>query len=127
MQVYKNTRFRKFAKKQDIPDEQLLEVVKRAEIGQIDADLGGGVIKQRVGRPGQGKRGGYRTIILYRSQARAFFVYGFAKNEQENITAEELAVIRDMAMLYLDMPDKHLKTMIENGDLWEVLDHGEEV
>jgi len=123
LRVFKNKRFKKFARKQGISDEQLLEVVRRAEIGQIDADLGGGVIKQRVERQGEGKRSGYRTIILYRSQERAFFVYGFAKSEQENISVEELAVIREMAELYLMMTDKNLKTMIDNADLWEVINH----
>jgi len=127
LRVFKNKRFKKFARKQGISDEQLLEVVKRAEIGQIDADLGDGVIKQRVERQGQGKRGGYRTIMLYRSQERAFFVYGFAKNDQENISVEELAVIREMAALYLTMAEKNLKTMIDNSDLWEVTNHVEEV
>jgi len=65
--------------------------------------------------------------VLYRSQERAFFVYGFAKNEQENISVEELAVIREMAALYLTMAEKNLKTMIDNADLWEVLNHVEEV
>ena len=127
MRTFKNKRFTKFARKQGISDEQLLEVVRRAETGQIDADLGGGVIKQRIERQGQGKRGGYRTIMLYRSQERAFFVYGFAKNEQENISGEELAVIREMATLYLTMTEKNLKIMIDNADLWEVLNHVEEV
>ena len=127
MRTFKNKRFEKFARKQGIADTQLLEVVRRAEAGQIDADLGGGVIKQRVERQGQGKRGGYRTIILYRSQERAFFVYGFAKNEQENISVEELAVIREMAELYLTMAEENLKTLIDNADLWEVPNHAEEV
>ena len=127
MRIFKNKRFKKFARKQGISDEQLLEVVKRAEIGLIDADLGDGIIKQRVERQGQGKRSGYRTIMLYRSQERAFFVYGFAKNEQENINLEELAVIKEMAALYLTMADKDLKTMIDNADLWEVQNHVEKV
>ena len=127
MRIFKNKRFKKFARKQGISDEQLLEVVKRAEVGLIDADLGDGIIKQRVERQGQGKRSGYRTIMLYRSQERAFFVYGFAKNEQENINLEELAVIREMAALYLTMADKDLKTMIANADLWEVQNHVQEV
>ena len=127
MRIFKNSRFKKFARKQDISNEHLLEVIERAENGQIDADLGGGVIKQRLKRQGQGKRGGYRTIILYRSMERAFFVYGFAKNEQENINAEELSVIRAMARLYLELADEHLKVMIENGDLWEVSNYDEEI
>jgi len=127
LRIFKNKRFKKFARKQGISDDQLLEVVKRAEVGLIDADLGDGIIKQRVERQGQGKRSGYRTIMLYRSQERAFFVYGFAKNEQENINLEELAVIREMAALYLTMADKDLKTMIDNADLWEVQNHVQKV
>ena len=120
MRAFKNKRFKKFARKQGISDEQLLEAVRRAEIGQIGADLGGGIIKQRIERQGQGKRGGYRTIMLYRSQERAFFVYGFAKSEQENISSEELSVIREMAAIYLTMAEENLKTMIDNEALWEV-------
>ena len=54
------------------------------EAGKIDADCGG-VIKQRIARSGQGKSGGYRTVILYRKGDKALFVYGFPKNERENI------------------------------------------
>ena len=73
MRIFKNSRFKKFARKQDISNEHLLEVIERAENGQIDADLGGEVIKQRLKRQGQGKRGGYRTIILYPVDGTGFF------------------------------------------------------
>ena len=66
-----------------------------------DADLGGGVVKQRVARPGAGKSGGYRTIILLRRETRAIFVYGFAKNERANIEDDELADFKKLAKLYL--------------------------
>jgi hypothetical protein len=46
----------------------------------IDADLGGGVIEQRIARPGKGKSGGFRAMILYKRATKAVFVYGFAKN-----------------------------------------------
>lgn len=66
VQILKNAWFERFARKQRIMDVALIEAVRRAERGQIDADLGGGVIKQRVARAGQGKSGGFRTIIPYR-------------------------------------------------------------
>lgn len=81
MRLYKSSGFEKCARKEKIGDEVLHEAIKRAEKGLVDADLGNGVIKQRVARPGAGKSGGYRTIILYRTQMRAVFVYGFAKND----------------------------------------------
>ena len=74
MQVYKTKGFARFARRQRIDDDALCEAISRAEQGLIDADLGGGVIKQRVPRPGQGRSGGYRTIVFYRKQARAVFV-----------------------------------------------------
>lgn len=69
--------FARFARKEHLSEEALRDAIKRAERGQIDANLGGGVIKQRVARPGQGKSGGYRMIVLYRTRTRAIFAYGF--------------------------------------------------
>jgi hypothetical protein len=80
----------RFVRKSGIEDALLIEAIDRAEKGLIDADLGGGVIKQRVGRPGQGRSGGYRTLIAFRSGDRAVFVFGFAKNEQDNISRDNL-------------------------------------
>ena len=65
MRIFKNAWFERFTRKQGIPDKALIEAVERAEQGRIDANLGGGVLKQRVARQGQGKSGGFRTIILY--------------------------------------------------------------
>jgi hypothetical protein len=64
--VFKTKWFQRFARKEKLADAALLEAADRAEKGQIDADLGGGVIKQRIARTGKGKSGGYRTIILLR-------------------------------------------------------------
>ena len=89
MRNFKNAWFHRFARKERIEDSALQEAIERAEKGLIDADLGGSVIKQRVARPGQGKSGGFRTVILYRYGERAFFVYGFAKSDLDNITADE--------------------------------------
>lgn len=80
MRIFKNAWFERFARKQKLEDAALRDAIQRAEQGLIDADLGGGVIKQRVARPGQGKSGGYRTIILYRQSHRAFFIYQNARN-----------------------------------------------
>ena len=60
MRVYKVKVFARFQRREHITDETLAKAVKSAEEGLVDADLGGGLIKQRVARPGQGKSGGYR-------------------------------------------------------------------
>jgi hypothetical protein len=61
--VFKTRWFERFARKEKIPDPILVDAVARAEKGQVDADLGGGVIKQRIARPGRGKSGGYVVPI----------------------------------------------------------------
>ena len=87
----------------------------------IDADLGGGVVKQRVARQGSGKSGGFRTIILFRLHERAFFVHGFAKNEQDNISADELAAFKLLAKEMLAYDDVSLNRAKANGTLMEVI------
>ena len=79
MRVFKTKAFDRFARRERITDDALREAAHRADHGEIDADLGGGVIKQRIARSGEGKSGGFRTIILFRRKGRAFFVYGFSK------------------------------------------------
>ena len=120
MRIFKNAWFERFARKQKIQDRMLREAIRRAEQGLIDADLGGGVIKQRVARPGQGRSGGYRTLILYRQRHRAFFVYGFAKSQQANVSDEEVAAFKKAAQHVLDITDEQLSTLIANGQFSEV-------
>jgi hypothetical protein len=126
VRIFRNAWFERFARKQRIADTALIEAVRRAERGQIDADLGGGVIKQRVARVGQGKSGGYRTIILYRQEQRAFFVFGFAKSEQANIDDDDEAQFKKMAKELLALSDAQMAMLIERGRFSEVED-GEEV
>lgn len=124
VRIFKNAWFERFARKQKLDDAALRGAIQRAEQGLVDADLGGGVIKQRVARPGQGKSGGYRTIILYRHAHRAFFVYGFAKSQQSNISDDEKAAFKQAAQHILDLSDEHLVEMIRKGQFSEVEDDG---
>src|SRR3546814_6114326 len=87
--ILKNGWFERFARKERLTDSGLRDAVQRAESGLVDADLGGGVIKQRVARPGKGKSGGYRTLILFRKGDRAIFAFGFAKSAPANRRSEE--------------------------------------
>ena len=101
MRVYKTRLFAKFARREQIPDSSLAEAVRRAGQGLVDADLGGGVIKQRVARRGQGRSGGYRTLIAYRAGCFAVFFFGFAKRNRDNIDADELGVLQLTARQWL--------------------------
>ena len=77
-----------------------------------------------MARPGQGRSGGYRTLILYRQAHRAFFVYGFAKSQQANISDEEAAAFKKAARHVLELTDQQLATLIQNGQFSEVDDDG---
>jgi len=94
VRIFKAKTVAKFARRERILDASLREAIQRAERGLIDADLGGGLIKQRVARAGQGKSGGYRMMIAYRMGDRAVFLLGFARNERDNVTEDELAALR---------------------------------
>jgi hypothetical protein len=120
LRIFKNCWFDKFARKQDIADAVLAEAIDRAERGLIDADLGGGVVKQRVARQGEGRSGGYRTIILFRSGDRAVFVFGFAKSDRANITADELASFRRAAGYFLAFSNQEIDGEVASGNLMEV-------
>ena len=101
-------------------DPALQEAVRRAESGSLDADLGGGVIKQRVARPGGGKSGGYRTIILFRRGDRAIFAFGFAKATQANISKADLALLKDTAREALGWSQQDLDRLVASGTLVEI-------
>lgn len=120
MRIFKSAWFNRFCRKQRISDKILKEAVARAEKGQIDADLGGGVLKLRIARQGQGKSGGYRAILLFRARERAFFVYGYAKNHRPNIAHDEEVLFKKMASHVLELSNAQLTLLIENGQFSEV-------
>ncbi len=124
LRIFKTKPFARFARKARLNDAALCEAVDSALRGLIDADLGGGVLKQRIARPGGGKSGGFRTIILFRVGAAAFFVHGFAKNEQDDIREDELAAFKMLAAVMLSYDDVTLDDAIGNGTLMEVIYNG---
>lgn len=120
MRVFKNTWFQRFARKERIADAALCDAVARAEKGQIDADLGGSVLKQRIARPGAGRSGGYRTVLLFRVGDRALFAYGFAKSDRDNIGDVELAAFRQLAAEVLTLSAGQLDALVAVGRFVEV-------
>ena len=120
MRVFKSRWFQRFVRKEGIADAALRDAVARAERGQIDADLGGGVIKQRIARPGQGKSKSYRTIIFFQRGDKAFFEYGFAKSQRANIDDDEKEKYREAAKHVLALTEKYLAELLKRGDFVEV-------
>ena len=120
MKLYKNKWFSRYARRAGLTDTDLCEAVSQANQGIIDADLGGGVVKQRIARSGKGKSGGFRTILLFKAGDRAVFVYGFAKNERSNIQNHELMGFRKLAAEVLAYDEASLAQVVEVNALTEV-------
>ena len=126
MSIYKTKEFSKFARKAGLGSAELLEAARVLASGQWDADLGGGVFKQRIAREGGGKSGGFRTIILFKVGGHSFFVHGFAKNEKANITPKELKALKTLASTFLGFDVEALKTASAAGEIAEVKNDGED-
>lgn len=121
MRIFKTRAFVKFADKQQITDAQLIEAITRAEAGLIDANLGSNIIKQRVARKGQGKSGSFRTLIFYRINQNHFFVVGFAKSEQDNISAKNLAALKLLVQQYAAYSTHQIDLLVAQNLLIEVI------
>ena len=76
-----------------------------------------------MARRGAGKQGGFRVLIVFRLKGLAIFVHGFAKNERDNIDADELAALRKLAADMLNYDDAALGSAQENKTLIEVICH----
>ena len=122
MRVFKTKVFRRFQRKERMSDDSLVDVINRAEQGLVDADLGHGLIKQRIARAGAGKSGGFRTIIAYRQGDRAVFLYGFAKNERDNIGADDLIDLAETGAAVMALSQREVGQMVEDKTLFEVSD-----
>jgi hypothetical protein len=120
VRIFKTKWLARFARRVGIDDQGLRAAIERAEKGLIDADLGGGLIKQRVARPGRGRSAGYRMVVGYRVKDRAVFLLGFAKNERENIEDNELLSLREVAERWLTADASRIHKEIELGNLQEI-------
>lgn len=101
-------------------DADLWEAARLANEGRIDANLGGGVIKQRIARAGEGKSGGARCVILFRMGERAVFVHGFEKKNLGNIKIDELEAFRELARVVLGYSDSEIAKRVADGALIEI-------
>jgi len=122
VRVFKTRWFARFARSEGIADRSLREAIERAERGLIDADLGGGLIKQRVARRGQGRSGGYRVIVAYLAGSKAFFLHGFAKSDRDNVDDDEVVAFKKFGRRLLTADTETLNGMFEDGSLKEVDD-----
>lgn len=125
MSVFKTKEFSRFARRAALTDKALLQAAEAVAAGHWDADLGGGVFKQRVAREGGGKSGGFRTIIVFKAGQHSFFVYGFAKSDKANITPKELKALKAFATTLLALDAEALQKAGAAGEISEVRNDGE--
>lgn len=118
--VFKTRYFGRWMRKTELTDSALCAAVREMAQGLIDADLGGGVVKKRIGLAGRGKRGGARTLVATNKGSRWFFVYGFEKNDRANIADDELAALQDIASQLLTRSGQQLDEAVQDGSLLEI-------
>jgi hypothetical protein len=120
--IFKTRYFARWMRKTELSDEALYSAVIEMTQGLIDADLGGGILKKRVGLSGRGKRGGARTLVATNKGNRWIFVYGFEKNDRANISDCELEALKDIAAELLARTVKQLDEALNDGSLTEICD-----
>jgi len=120
MRIFKHKRFHQWTQSEHLKDVTLRQAIGEIEHGLYDANLGSGLYKKRVPMPGQGKKGGYRTLVAFKDGKNTFFVYGFAKNIRANISDNEKRIYRKLAKDFLNMSDADIHEMLDCGKLVEV-------
>jgi len=122
MRIFKNKWFERWARKEGVADESLLNAAAEIITGKVEADLGGSLFKKRLPLKGMGKSGGYRVIVGYKkpNTERVVFLYAFAKNVRTNITTKEEAALSLVAESFVSTTDKELQKLLDHGLIWEV-------
>lgn len=118
--ILKTHTFSRWLRKTLLTDAALLKAIDEMERGLVDADLGGNVYKKRVALPGRGKSGSARTLIATQWENRWIFLFGFEKNDRENITPAELAYLQNIAQDLLQCPEESILSGIERRELEEI-------
>jgi len=121
MRIFKNIFFNRWSEKIGLENETLKIAIDEISAGLYEANLGGHLFKKRIGLKGKGKRGGVRTIIAFKKEDKAFFMYGFAKNKKANIDEAEEKIYKKLAILLLSYSDDTIDSAIKNKELIEVL------
>ncbi|QKM64010.1 hypothetical protein DCO17_01455 [Polynucleobacter tropicus] len=121
--TFKTKTFNKWMRKVGLQDQELLFAVAEIEAGLVDADLGGNVFKKRIALSGMGKRSGVRTLLAGKISKKWFFLFGFAKNEKDNISDDELVHLQGAAGRLLHLTDKDIEEAILAGELKELINN----
>ncbi len=114
--------FKKWSKKVKLTNDDLLEAIDDLEDGASTTDLGSHLFKVRVSREHSGKSSGFRTIIIYQENEKAIFLYGFGKNEKQNISKAELQYFKKLGNDLLALNTEQLEDVIGQKILFDLED-----
>ncbi|MBU7584500.1 MAG: type II toxin-antitoxin system RelE/ParE family toxin [Nostoc sp. TH1S01] len=126
MKIYKNRTFDRWARKEGLNDLSLCNAANEMAAGLYDADLGGGLFKKRIAKPGKGKSGGFRTLVATNNEDRWFFIFGFSKNERSNIDKDEEEALKMLSKQLLAYTLEELEQAKNSNALIEVICNAEE-
>lgn len=116
LRVFALKGFARFARRMHVSDQALWKVV----LSPPDAELGGGLYKFRIARPGEGARGGGRALVALKVGHRAILMFGWEKKDMENIAPNELRVYRLLAKSYLGLTEEEIGLAVNDGTLLEL-------
>ncbi len=121
MLILKNKAFDEWAKEEKIDDSVLIDAIEELQQGLYEANLGGLVYKKRIPAKGKGKRAGARTIVAYRDNRLAVFMYGYLKSEKIDLSKREKQAFKMLAEKYVQHNEDNLKSAIDSGKLVRVM------
>ena len=120
MSIFCTKWFKKWSRKSNLKDQDLIEAVANMKAGLSCSDLGNHLFKIRVRKPHSGKSSGFRTIVVYRENDRVIFLYGFGKNERDNINATELQQFKKLGNDLLALDKDKLKHFVDKKILFDI-------
>jgi len=80
----------------------------------------------RIARKGGGRSGGYRTLVAFKAENRAFFLFGFSKSVTENITSNEASELEFAGRLLLERSMSEIEQLKDEGKIRELMREGDE-
>ena len=120
MNIYLSKAFTRLARRDELTDVHICQAIGEMNKGLIGADLGAGLFKKRIAMPGQGKRGGWRSLLGFQAGNKAFFLYLFPKSRRDNINAAETKVLKRLTKYYLTLKPLEIMAALQCGELREV-------
>lgn len=126
MALFNVKTFGRFARKNSVSDGELHDAAEDIQAGNFDADLGGGLFKQRVARDGGGKSSGYRVIVSCATDRHVFFLHGFPKNKKDNVSPKELKALQALGKVLSGLGEQEIQKAVEDGAIEEVQDDREQ-